>query len=163
MKKVLSLAAAALLVGSLSVPAFAEPQSYNVKLQYGVGESYSINIPESIGVSHDFETGTGTGEAKLVVNNLTLEDGHTLTVKISGHDYVDSWELIHTSKPSSVLKYTIGRTKGADDFKNNDVVLTSNGATPGGKIEESLFFNINGAGAMAGIYEDTLTFTFSVD
>ena len=165
MKKIITATAAAVMaMTTLVVPAMAaETQSYDVKLQYGVGESYSISIPESIGVTHNFETGKGDGEAKLSVDQLTLEDGHVLTVRISGHDYVNAWELLHTTKANTILKYTIGKTKGAADIKNNDIVLTSQGKAPGTKIEETLYFNIDGTGAIAGVYEDTLTFTFSVD
>lgn len=168
MRKLLSVLLAIALVMSLSVTAFAADaqitvdgaQSAETLVTYEMLEGYTVIIPDSVVIN----TLTSEGEAVIAAENVIIDFGKTLNIKISGDDYEDAWELIDKVNDKNKLVYNIGTSKDGDDIVNNSIVL----AAPAGdyynqKLEETLHFSLAGDTTKSGAYEDTLTFTVSID
>jgi hypothetical protein len=164
MKKMLSLALVAVMVLS-AIPAVHAAditvdttQSSNTVVSYGVAEGYTVVIPDAVELD-----AAGTGTATLSAENVIIASGKTLNIRISGADYVDAWELIDKADADNALTYSIKNADG-EALANNDIVLSSaSGANWNSKASATLSFAIEDAVTSAGEYEDTLTFTVSVD
>lgn len=87
-----------------------------------------------------------------------------MNIRISGADYSSAWELRDTTDNDNVIVYTISKTVGGEDLANNAIVLSSaSGANWNSKTDVTLNFAITETIEKSGIYEDTLTFTVSID
>lgn len=163
MKKTLSMALALTLALSLAVPAFATDITVDggvgeTVVTYGTSQGFTVTIPADFTI----DSATQKASADVEAENVLIPYGKTLNVRISGDDYVDSWELIDTAEASNQLTYNIGTTEGGDDIVNNSVVLSvASGNTSG--ATETLYFEVIDTLTKAGTYTDTLTFTVSVD
>lgn len=167
MKKIVSMILVLVMAMSLGVPAIAAEitnndaqQSANTTVKYGLDEGYIVVIPDSVVIDVETEK----GQATLSAENVLIGYNKTLNVRVSGNDYSDAWELIDTADANNKLKYTIGKTDGADDVVNNTVVLsTEAGANYNSKVEQVLYFELDEVVTKAGSYVDTLTFTVNVE
>ena len=156
-KRFLSLTLAVMMIASMANIAHAEDQTFEAVVTYGVSASYGLTVPESVVINPESNSGTATFE----VESLVLPTDATLKIKISGADYVDKWELIHTKDANEKLEYRIGSTPGASDIKNNDVIFS---ATSGESEKEgSIHLSMPEGASVAGIYQDTLTFTVIIE
>lgn len=167
MKKSLSMVLALALSLSMALPAFAvtEITSANVGantgetvVTYGTSEGFTVTIPADFNI----DTATNKATADVKADDVMIAYGKTLNVKISGDDYVDSWELIDTNAADNTLTYEIGTTEGGNDIVNNSVVLSVAAGNTSGATE-TLYFEVIDNLTKAGTYKDTLTFTVSVD
>lgn len=165
MKKVLSMILAVMLVVSMIPAAYATEigvdgaQTANTTVTYGLAEGYTVIIPDAIAIGSN---GTGTGTLKA--SNVVIDSSETLNIKISGQDYVDAWELIDKADATNKLTYNIGKTAGASDVANNAIVLScASGEHWNDEMAVTLYFKIAGDLTKSGAYEDTLTFTVSID
>ena len=163
MKKTLSMALALTLALSLAVPAFATDITVDggvgeTVVTYGTSQGFTVTIPADFTI----DSATQKASADVEAENVLIPYGKTLNVRISGDDYVDSWELIDTAEASNQLTYNIGTTEGGNDIVNNSVVLSVAAGNTSGATE-TLYFEVIDTLTKAGTYTDTLTFTVSVD
>ena len=163
MKKTLSMALALTLALSLAVPAFATDITVDggvgeTVVTYGTSQGFTVTIPADFTI----DSATQKASADVEAENVLIPYGKTLNVRISGDDYVDSWELIDTAEASNQLTYNIGTTEGGNDIVNNSVVLSVAAGNTSG-VTETLYFEVIDTLTKAGTYTDTLTFTVSVD
>lgn len=166
MKKLLATTLVGAMMMSMSVTAFADTitidgtQNANTVVTYGPQGGYTVVIPESVVIDNQ----TDKGSAVLSAENVMIDFGKVLNITISGDDYDDAWELIDHNDASNIVEYIIGKTEGASDVVNNTIVLSSGaGANWNSKTEQMLYFKINEDVEKTGNYEDTLTFTVTVD
>lgn len=168
MKKMLSVILAFVLVMSMATTVFAADaeittggnQSAETVVTYDMTEGYTVIIPESVVI----DATTKKGTAIVGAENIVIAYGKTLNVTISGDDYADAWELIDVADATNKVKYLIGTTEGGEDIVNESVVLTSAaGDNWNSKVEETIYFSLGEDVEKAGSYEDTLTFTVSID
>ena len=166
MKKIVSFMLVLVMAMSMSMTAFAadttididSAQSAQTVVTYGQSEGYTVVIPESVVI----DAVSLKGSATISAENVVIAAGKTLNIKISGHDYDDAWELI--SSASDKLTYLIGTTEGDDDVVNDSVVLSAAaGLYWNSKLEEVLHFTLDSDVEKSGTYQDTLTFTVSID
>ena len=167
MKKLLAVALALVMATSMTSVVFAADanitvdgsQSANTVVTYGLDEGYTVVIPDAVALDAD-----GKGTATLSASDVIIATGKTLNVRISGADYDTAWELIDKTDANNKLVYIIGTTDGADDVVNNSVVLSSaSGANWNSEVSKTLYFAIDEDVEKSGSYEDTLTFTVSID
>lgn len=163
MKKILSLALAAMMVVSMVPAAYATNitidgnQTASTVVTYGLDEGYTVTIPDSVALNTD-----GVGAATLSASNVIIASGKTLNVRISGADYVDAWELIDQADANNAVTYSI--KKAGAEVKSGDVVLAAaSGDNWNSSVSATLDFEITEAIAKSGSYKDTLTFTVSID
>ena len=158
MKKLLTLALAVLIVLSCTVGAMAAPvtgDSGSTVVTYTESTSYTVTIPETITISKTASNQT------VSASDVIIPTGKALNVAVSSANYADSsWYVVNTSDNTEKLSYTI--KKGDTAVANNDTVLTvAAGDTNGDSA--SLTLQLTGTATKADTYEDTLTFTVSVD
>lgn len=167
MKKLISAALALAIAASMTTVAFAADtsitvggnQTANTVVTYGLEEGYTVVIPDAVNLDE-----TGKGTAELQASNVIIAAGKTLNVRVNGADYQDAWELIDTADATNKLTYVIGKTEGGSDVVNNSVVLSSaSGVNSDSTVTQKLYFAIDEDITKSGTYEDTLTFTVSID
>ena len=166
MKKVLSLGLALALSLSLAVPSFAAGTSISTDggsgetvVSYGMSQGFVVTIPADFDIDASLKA-----TAEVSAENVMIPYGTTLNVRVSGDDYVDSWELIDQASASNQLTYEINMQGETDLIENNDIVLSVNsGAAYDTEVVEIMEFEIVDTVVKAGTYKDTLTFTVSVD
>ncbi|MBE6600497.1 MAG: hypothetical protein E7640_04800 [Ruminococcaceae bacterium] len=150
MKKALSLAFALVLVFALAVPAFAgtivaDDGTAEATVTYAVTEGWEVTVPASITAT----TATATGANNVTISGK-LADGASVAVTVSG-----SGELTLVDGEET-LDYTL-YVNGAE---YEDVIATLQAGTASvGALLEAIV--VEPAGAVAGSYTDTLTFTAS--
>ena len=168
MKKTISIILILVCMLTLAMPAIAAEittdatgsNSSNTVVTYGVSQSFIVVIPAEFEVNTD----TKTAMAEIKASNVVIPYGKTLNVKISGHDYSDSWKLINTSSSDYALTYILGTTEGASNIVNNSVVLTAAaGDFWNSEASAKIYLKIMDMPKVAGYYQDTLTFTVSID
>lgn len=166
MKKFVSFVLVLVLALSMSATAFAaeitteSAQTTETTVTYQMVDGYTVVIPEAVAI----DSATGKGSAALSAENVIIDFGKTLKVKISGDDYDDAWQLIDGADAQNVVKYNIGTADGGDDIVNNSVVLSSaSGDNWNSKVEETLYFSLAEPVEKSGTYTDILTFTVSVE
>lgn len=164
MKKVLSLGMTLALCLSLAVPAFAAGTNIstdggtgNTVVTYGMSQGFVVTIPADFNIGSSLEA-----TADVVASDVMIPYGTTLNVRVSGDDYVDKWELIDVASATNKLTYAITQDSGAKTINNNDIVLAVDSGDVTGATE-TLEFKITDTVVKAGTYQDTLTFTVSVD
>ena len=163
MKKMLSLALAAMMVVSMVPAAYATSitidgtQTASTVVTYGLDEGYTVTIPDSVALNTD-----GVGTATLSASNVVIASGKTLNVRISGADYVNAWELIDQADANNAITYSI--KKDEVEVKSGDVVLAAaSGDNWNSTVSAALDFKSTEASSKSGSYKDTLTFTVSID
>ena len=163
MKKILSLALAAMMVVSMIPAAYATnitidgDQTASTVVTYGLDEGYTVTIPDSVALNTD-----GVGTAVLSAADVIIASGKTLNIRISGADYVNAWELIDQADADNKIVYSI--KKAGAEVKSGDVVLAAAaGDNWNSTVSSTLNFEITGEIAKSGSYKDTLTFTVSID
>jgi len=165
MKKTLSMVLALTLALSLAVPAFAADITTDggvgeTVVTYGTSQGFTVTIPADFTI----DGATKKATADVTAENVLIPYGKTLNVRVSGDDYVDAWKLIDNAEATNQLTYTIGTTEGGNDIVNNSVVLdVASGEAYGSSVTETMHFTVTDTLTKAGTYQDTLTFTVSVD
>ena len=166
MKKILSSILCFAMVVSMSVTAFAadistDGGSQNVLVTYGVGQSFTVTIPSDIEIDS-----FGSSTNYVSAENVMIPHGSTLNVtmesaKADGFD----WYLTDLTNNDNTLAYRVVASDAngdETDIGNGDVVLS----VPSGfddMVETALYFELVDEATKAGTYQDTLTFTVSVD
>jgi uncharacterized cupin superfamily protein len=159
MKKLRVLMAIVLML-VVAAPVFAanltqDTTTGTMNVTYGVGETYTISIPDSLGFTQDL-----TQTVDVSVTDVLLPHGKTLTLSLtSANDY----KLVYED---SEIVYTV--TKGSVAFTSQVTeVLTVSAGDPEATTTESLTFATTSeaiaAATLSGQHVDTLTFTASVN
>ena len=149
----------AIIVGICAPIQVFAADSHSMVVNYGMNESFTVVIPPSFDIDM-----SGKSDVSISASNVLISDDTTLTVVISGADYAGNWELIDITENSNRLIYNIGTTEGGNDIVNGSVVLSvAAGEAYNSTVEEVLYFSIAEDIVKAGTYQDTLTFTVSVD
>ena len=132
--------------------------SQEVLVSFGMQEGFIVNIPSGIYIDSETKTGQATIEAAEVI----LKRDSILQVMVSGHDYIDKWELIDNSEDIR-LHYTIGSTKNGYDIHNNSILLSISG-NDGVNLSASktIYFTVIDEVLSSGNYSDVLTFTVDI-
>ena len=161
-KKILSAALCLSMLTSTAIPAFAgnittDGEAGKTIVSYGMSESFTVIIPS------DFNIYDGEATANVSAENVMIGNGKFLVVRISGDDYIDSWELIDQQENNNRLEYVIGSANGANDIVNNSpVLIVAAGESYNSTVTETLYFTVVDELTKSGTYTDTLTFTVNI-
>lgn len=166
MKKFLSSVLCLAMLLSMGTTAFAsnistDGGSQDVVVSYGMSEGFTVMIPSAI--SLESMDGDIYGEGIICAENVMIGAGKTLKVRLSGHDYVDKWELIDTNESANRLTYSV-TTENLVPVYNNDVILSvASGEIPHNQKLAYVCITLLDEMTKAGNYTDTLTFTVEVE
>lgn len=169
MKKFVTLLLTAALAITAATTAFAaeikpdengslNPASKQIDVTYTAKPSYTVTIPANITLSSE----TKKGEAKVSAANVTVPHGQSVKVALSS-DFQVALKLASSStKPAPTLSYKV--YKGTTEVTSvNNTVLEVSPEAEDKKGEETLTFEIISPVVYSGAYEDTVTFTVSVE
>ena len=164
MKKLIALAIAIVMMAALAVPAFAVDPTITTSgntassiVNFTIGQSFTVTIPESINIDSNSKTGTGTISA-----TGNLPNAKELQVTVSSGDYTtdgNKWMLVATTSASVKVEYTITNDEDVAVVNNGVVLEMANNVT---SAQEVLDFEVTGDLVLADSYSDTLTFTASL-
>lgn len=165
MKKIITLALAAVMVLSASATAFAadtvidpesEPKNGNTEITYNVAPTYTVTIPDTV----NLDTATSTANnMNITASNVVIPKGKQLVVKLTGTSGTDNALTVKTAEGAEIT-YTI--TKDATNVAVGDTVLAVNPETANNG-SSTLKFIAPDSVTFAGVYSGTVTFTVSVD
>lgn len=165
MKKIITLALAAVMVLSASATAFAadtvigpesEPKNGSTEITYNVAPTYTVTIPDTV----NLDTATSTANnMNITASNVVIPKGKQLVVKLTGTSGTDNALTVKTAEGAEIA-YTI--TKDASNVAVGDTVLAVNPETANNG-SSTLKFIAPDSVTFAGIYSGTVTFTVSVD
>ncbi len=129
------------------------PSSSDVTLQYGVGESYTVTIPDAATI-HE----SGMGTLTVSVSNAMLEANSELLVNVTGDSYTESyWHLTDSRNNTNKLKYTIVANNSV--IAPNDCIIRVQPAEAYNKTVSTVMdLMLANATNYAGNYIDSLTF-----
>lgn len=159
MKKMFSMMLSVLLVFSMLSSVSAETLDENTSagetsIEYSVGETYTVVIPEEIVVAKDTETPV---EYSVVVKDLLIPYGSSLDVSV---EYEGKLKLFEHS--ATTLGYQIVKSSDSSVLSNGGEVIS----VPAGTVEEqseNLTAVLTETPIIAGNYEDIATFKINVD
>ena len=189
MKKILALVLAIIMMAAIAVPAFAEDPvredrtqvenfvgdadntetvSPDVKVTYGVAQTYTLSIPADVAL----EDYTNQGGNDTNLNNLraTASIGAT-NVKINGKETLtvtatskNSWKLVDENGKSTAVDYALKMSATESNYAalvDNTVLTvatpTGNNGIVGNTGTSHLEFTSKGT-AQEGIFSDIITF-----
>ncbi len=124
------------------------------KIEYSVGETYTVVIPEEIVVAKNTETPV---EYSVAVKDLLIPYGSSLDVSV---EYEGKLKLFEHS--ATTLGYQIIKSSDSSVLSNGDKVIS----VPAGTVEEqteNLTAVLTETPVIAGNYEDIATFKINVD
>ena len=129
-------------------------------ITYGVSNGFKVIIPA------DFTITEAAEESQTVsASDVYIAYGETLRVSLKGENFDETeskWYLVDEANDSNKIEYTIGTTSGSADVTNDSVILEVAAGDINGE-EVDLFFNVVKAPTIAGTYNDTLSFTVTVE
>lgn len=123
------------------------------KVEYAIGETYTVIIPEEIVVAKDTETPVGYS---VVVKDLLIPYGSSLDVSV---EYEGKLKLFEHS--ATTLSYQIVKGSDSSVLSNHGKVIS----VPAGTVEErseSITAVLVETPVIAGNYEDIATFKINV-
>ena len=124
------------------------------KVEYSIGETYTVIIPEEIIVAKDTETPV---EYSVIVKDLLIPYGSSLDVSV---EYEGKLKLFEHS--ATTLGYQIIRSSDSSVLVNGGAVIS----VPAGTVEEqgeTLTAKLTETPIIAGNYEDVVTFKINVN
>ena len=144
----------------------SQDQKADTQVTYTMDESYIVTIPVSVPLEMEDNAHVATGSEPISADNVRINAGKVLKVKISGHDYDGNWVLKETEQGSGTLTYKIKNDQGSE-LENHAVVLSVQAGTGWNegrftRVSEILSFETEEV-KISGSFEDTLTFTVSVE
>ncbi|MDO5141857.1 MAG: hypothetical protein Q4D31_02430 [Eubacteriales bacterium] len=170
-RKLIAMTLTLALAQAMAVPAFAaegtvsqtdSSKTTNTTVEYTVKETYTVTIPQSVNLE------TLTHEQAISATDVVINEGNELKVTLSSANYSTGFRMKNIAVSSvgnadtDFLAYTIQKGSPASEaVTNGGEVLTVKAGTETGS--ETLTYNTTGKAKKAGIYQDTLTFTVSVD
>jgi len=164
-KKILSFVLAAVMMLSLATTSFAanittNGGSQNVTVSYGLSQSFTVIIPETIQLDE-----TGVYETVVAAEDVFIPYGKLLNVVISSENSDElNWYLVDTSddEGENDLRYGIDvNNEGEFNVLSGDSILSVEAGTLQG--ETDLTFQLIDTPTKAGVYSGTLTFTVFVE
>ena len=182
MKKIIALALALVMMAAIAVPTFAANKTFDQAansstaiVEYGVGQTYTVTIPEKIVI----DSASLNGTADISASNVKIAGGNTLNVRVSSTYYDDNNTVDVTTDDTWVLKDITEDSESADvnymiqktDVNGEKVVSavtvvlaveSTTSGTGGNTGAATLYFSTNGT-SQVGTYQDTLTFTAEVE
>lgn len=184
MKKILALVLAIIMMAAIAVPAFAEDPvradrtqsetfvgdadnaetaSPDVKVTYGVTQSYVIIIPADVTFVEGGDGKIASLESTLAADKVRIAGNEKLTVAI---DSLYNYKLVDTNQASIDVDYTIKVDDAQVALADKAVALTvnrpdGNAGLTGSDGSVKLTFATNGT-AQEGNFEDYLTFNVSI-
>lgn len=159
MKKCVSLILSCLMVFSMlscvnATTLDETTDAGETKVEYSVGETYTVVIPEEIVVAKDSETPI---EYSVVVKDLLIPYGSSLDVSV---EYEGKLKLFEHS--ATTLGYQIIKNSDSSALSNGDKIIS----VPAGTVEEqseNITALLTEVPVIAGNYEDIATFKINVD
>lgn len=159
MKKFITTILALSVVSALSLTAFAADTEINqdsadktgsTTVTYTVDPVYNVTIPQTVAL----------GETETIsVNNVVVEDGKQVTVRLTSTSEADNTFKVKTGKGAAL---TYGITKDSNPIAIGDVILSVKPST-GDSGSAALDFSAPTGAQYSGTYTGTITFTVSVD
>ncbi|MDO4941182.1 MAG: hypothetical protein Q4E33_05780 [Erysipelotrichaceae bacterium] len=159
------------------IPFTTEKDQKSVTLKYSVGETYEWIITNNIGtdvtnkeiwVGQNTPSPATNTEVNVEVKNLNLNVGNTLNITVDSLNIENSSNKEETNYYKMMTaegreaKYQIKGTSTSDDeiWKDNNQTIVLKTTEP--KKQVGIFSWLDGAPILAGLYEDTLTFTAEI-
>ena len=191
MKKILAITLAVLMLLALAVPAFAAeqeqvftegtdaegsdvlPQEGDIKVTYGVAQSYIVTIPVDVGFAEDEQGAIEDIDRTLSVTDVKIKGNEQITVAI---DSLYDYKLVDTNQKSVDVTYTVSPKSYTGDvvetttgtaIVDEAVVLTVNRPVGNDGTDDAtdgtvvLTFHTAGT-SQQGNYVDVLTFTVDI-
>ena len=164
MKKLISALCAIVLSVLLCIPVFADQTftttgSKSITLEYSVSPSYVVTIPSTV----DFSDGTASID--ISVTSLSIGEGQTLRVAMSGSNFANSkWNLQDTASATNLLSYSVKLSGNDTDLTTSASInaLSVNIGTEPEDRSKTFILAITGADPIPGTYQDVLTFSCSI-
>lgn len=164
MKRIISGISALLTAATLIAPvsAFAINQddvaagnnTGTMTATYDVTAKYTVTIPAGVTLNADAEV-----TSDITANNVLLENGKKVTVKLTGGSNTTSGSTFHAKKGDSTAEYTISAGTPAAAVSVGDTVATFSNGTA--KQTSTLTFSKPTGWTAAGEHSETLTFTIA--
>jgi hypothetical protein len=133
-----------------------EQPSQDIKIVYGVENTFTITIPSGINVY-----ATKVSEEEVSISNVVIGYGKELNVKINSDNYDETWNFVDESGIYKV-PYYIGKTLNGNELSNNSTVLSVEAGNQE-KESQKLYFELIDLPEVDGIYQDNIKFMVSVD
>ncbi|GEM_PF-6368713 len=164
MKKTISIVFALLMLTIVCIPVYANQTftttgSKNITLEYSVSPSYIVTIPSTV----DFSDGSAS--IVIAVDSLSIGEGQTLRVAMSGSNYANNkWNLQDTASSTNLLSYSVKLNGNDTDLTNTPSInaLSVNIGTDPEDRTKTFNLAITGADPIPGTYQDILTFSCTI-
>ena len=175
MKKIFALILAIVMMAAISVPVFADTDykdsedsvdfTNTTKVTYGVDQTYTVTIPESITV----DKVTLKGKAVITASEVYIPAGAYIKVSVTSKNtptgqtdgVTNAWELKATAgSTADPVGYTV--TEGESNvLARGDIFLTAASAATFEAVNKTLNIQVNKTMQVA-VYEDYLTFSVAI-
>jgi len=125
-------------------------QSAQITATYEQPESYTITIPDNISIDTPFT---------VTASNVVVPYGKKAQVSVSS----DDWKIAHTQDAQWKLGYKLQQNGSDLPLTDNSVILGTYAQLTNEKTDTfTAVLNDGETPRVAGVYQDTLTFTVSI-
>ncbi|MBQ0036926.1 MAG: hypothetical protein KBT35_08430 [Firmicutes bacterium] len=155
---------------SVYIPFTTEPDQKSVTLKYSVGEEYEWTITNNIGkdvtngsiwVNENVPKEANDTEVNVEVKDINLNANNMLSITVDSENAADDIYKMVAAKGREAKYQIKGTSTDANEIwkdNNETVVLKTN--APAKQI--GIFSWLEGAPTLAGLFQDTLTFTAEI-
>lgn len=170
MKKIFAIALVIVMMAAISVPAFAAELTGNAEatlgqtthITYGVDQTYTVTIPETITIDKTNRTGSGD----VTVDKVCIPAGKNIKISVTSATEPTSpnkWEL-KDSAASGTKAANVGYSITVDstELSRGDTFLTAASAVSFTAVTKKLNIAVNPTMQVA-TYEDYLTFSVAIE
>ena len=186
MKKIFAIALVIVMMAAISIPAFAAVQNHEgdeaaeksfssaTTIEYGVKQSYTVQIPDRIVLDTPELDGKRSGTGTISVIDAYIANDKTLKLSVTSEttskETNAKWLLVDSgTSGANPVEYTISSTQKQGDATNvigdiakGGTILTVGSAVAFVKADAELTFLANKTMQVA-TFEDKLTFTVTIN
>ena len=141
---------------TVSGPSVSSPQTADTKLNLNATAMYIVTIPATIELKEVDGSAIYQGNDKITADHVHLDEGKKLEVKLQSN-------FVLRAEGDDTLTYIAAKDDSFDPTIDNNGVVGYFEANTGAKPDEALpiYFKTTQELKFAGVYSDTVTFTFS--